>query len=74
MPKKKTDLSYEEASLEIRGILQKLEAGDTPIDQILQEVERASGLIQFCKSKLHQVSDSLNKALDPEAPSQMTEE
>jgi exodeoxyribonuclease VII small subunit len=64
MVKKKTDLSYEEASLEIQKILDKLESGEIAMDNIIQEVERATELIQYCKNKLHQVSDKLKQTFE----------
>jgi exodeoxyribonuclease VII small subunit len=72
MSKKKTEasISYEEATIEIQQILKKLESGNTPIDQILAELQRATELIRFCKSKLHQVSESLTDMMKEEEGTQ----
>jgi exodeoxyribonuclease VII small subunit len=62
MAKKKEELSYEVASREIQAILSRLERGETDIDAVLEEVNRATALIGLCKSRLHQLTDGLKKA------------
>ncbi len=66
MVKKKTELSYEEANMEIQRILDRLESGEIAMDHIIQEVERATELIHYCKSKLHQISDKLKQSFEPD--------
>ena len=55
--------SYREALSEIEEIIGKLENGDADIDEITEEVKRASELIKYCKQKLHSTEQELNDIL-----------
>ena len=52
--------TYEQALQELQTIVQSLEAGTIPIDQLSQKVEQATQLIQYCQSKLRHTEKHLN--------------
>jgi exodeoxyribonuclease VII small subunit len=64
MNKKKGELTYEDASSEIKEILSRLERGDIQMEDLIKDVERASFLLNYCKGRLHGISDNLEKVLD----------
>ncbi len=46
------DLSFEEALEELEGIVEKLEAGDAPLEQSITIYQRGAQLKAHCESKL----------------------
>lgn len=44
--------TYAAASAELESILHEIETGDTDIDVLSEQVERAAELIKFCREKL----------------------
>ena len=56
--------NYREALSEIENIINRLESGESDIDEIAKEVKRASELIKFCKAKLHSTEEELNDILN----------
>jgi len=46
------DLSFEEALEELEGIVEKLEAGDAPLEQSISIYQRGAQLKAHCESKL----------------------
>ncbi len=59
--KKETPKSYQEALEELQGIKASLESGDIGIDGIQVAISRAGFLLDFCKSKLRNVQESIEK-------------
>ena len=57
-------MSYEEAYSELQLILEKIESGQLNVDQLASEVKKASGLIKFCKSKLYETEEEIEKILE----------
>ncbi len=47
--------SYEDATRELRQIIDRLESSETKIDEIETQIQRAERLIEFCKTKISQV-------------------
>ena len=56
-------LSYAEAFSELQSILAKLENQELDVDQLSEHVKKASQLIRFCKSKLHDTEEEIEKIL-----------
>ena len=61
---KKQEQTYIEAVAEIEIIIKKIEDSDLNVDELSNDVERASQLINFCKSKLYATEENINKILD----------
>ena len=48
----KENINFEEAMLELEGIVKKLEAGSLSLDESLEAFEKAVGLVKLCNEKL----------------------
>lgn len=57
-------MNYEEAFAELQTILAKIESGELNVDELAKEVKKASGLIKFCKSKLYETEEEIEKILE----------
>ena len=56
--------SYTQATEELEEILHSLEETDeVNMDSISEKVKRASELMQFCKKKLYQLDEDLEKII-----------
>ena len=53
------ELSYEEAMKMLTAMLEKLEDGSIPIDQLEATIDRANELVAFCQNKLRLINDKL---------------
>ncbi|MCK4922802.1 MAG: exodeoxyribonuclease VII small subunit [Bacteroidales bacterium] len=60
----KKNITYNEAVKDIELILQHLEEEDLDVDQLADKVKKATELIQFCKDKLKNTEEEVNKILD----------
>ena len=49
---KNSELTFEEAMIQLRKIVADLESGDAPLDKSLELFEKAVGLVKFCNEKL----------------------
>lgn len=56
-------MSYKEAMAEIEEIVLKLENNQLDVDELSVRVKRVSELITFCKSKLHETEEEVEKVL-----------
>ena len=56
-------LNYKEAMAEIESIVTKLEDNQLDVDELSEKVKRVSELIAFCKSKLHDTEEEVEKIL-----------
>ncbi len=56
--------TYEEALSEIKEIVSALQEGSISIDQLSEEVGKASELIQYCRTKLRKTSSELEKMFE----------
>jgi exodeoxyribonuclease VII small subunit len=45
-------VTFEEAQKELEGIVQRLESGETPLDEALKLWERGEELYRFCRERL----------------------
>ena len=55
--------SYKESMAEIEEIVAKLENNQLDIDELSEKVKRVSELITYCKSKLHETEEEVDKIL-----------
>ena len=56
-------MKYEEAYNELQEILENLESGSTPLQQLPTQVKRASQLIKFCKDELRGIQNALSSTV-----------
>lgn len=56
-------LPYEVAVAEIEAILEAVEGGELPIDELAPRVERAALLLQRCRHVLHQTELRVTEAV-----------
>lgn len=59
----KTKITYTEAVAEIEEILRQIEEDELDVDQLSEQVKRASLLIKICKEKLHKTEEDIEKIL-----------
>jgi exodeoxyribonuclease VII small subunit len=57
------DISYREATNEIEAILEKIENGETDIDALSKEIERAASLLQICKERLFRTEQEVESII-----------
>ncbi|RQO57368.1 exodeoxyribonuclease VII small subunit [Paucibacter sp. KBW04] len=58
-------LSYEQALAELERLLAGMEAGQLPLDQLLESYRRGAELLGFCRAKLQAVEQQV-KVLEGE--------
>ena len=58
-----SNITYKEALAEIEQIVANLEADRLDIDQLSVSVKRVTELIKFCKGKLKETSEDVEKTL-----------
>jgi exodeoxyribonuclease VII small subunit len=51
--------SYEQALAELDRIVQQMEAGQMPLDQLLDGYRRGADLLAFCRSRLQAVEEQV---------------
>lgn len=56
-------MSYSEAFTELQSILTQLENQELDVDKLSDQVKKASELIKYCKSKLHDTEEEIEKIL-----------
>ncbi len=59
----KKNISYAEAIKQIEDILSKIENGEPDVDELTKLVKRVSDLINYCKSKLFETEQEIEKIL-----------
>ncbi|MCK9414118.1 MAG: exodeoxyribonuclease VII small subunit [Prolixibacteraceae bacterium] len=59
----KKGLSYKEAIGEIEDILKQIENDEPDVDQLSEKVKRLSVLVTWCREKLHQTEEEIEKIL-----------
>jgi len=57
---------YRQSIEEIEAILAKIESGETDIDDLAEEIKRASKLLQDCKEKLFRTEQEVEKIMKVE--------
>lgn len=61
---KKEVITYTAAKAEIEKIVALIESDELDVDQLTKHVKRASELVVFCKQKLTETDEELQKVLD----------
>lgn len=56
-------LSYGEAIAEIEEIIKKIEREELDVDELSDQVKRVSYLINYCREKLRNTENEVNKIL-----------
>jgi len=59
----KKGLSYKEAIIEIEEILRQIENEEPEVDQLSEKVKRLSALVSWCREKLHNTEEEIEKIL-----------
>jgi exodeoxyribonuclease VII small subunit len=60
-PAPDTHPSYDAALAELQEIVRNLESDSSGIDQLAEQVKRASELLAFCRAKLRQTETEIEK-------------
>ena len=59
--KKEKELSFEESLDQLEEIVKKLEAGDVPLDNAIEEFNKAMKLSKVCDDKLKRAEEAITK-------------
>ena len=59
--KKEKELSFEESLEKLEDIVKKLEVGDVPLDDAIEEFNKAMKLAKSCDEKLKKAEESITK-------------
>jgi exodeoxyribonuclease VII small subunit len=59
----KINLTYEQALARIEEITGQIETGEMNVDELAKQVKEASDLLKFCKSKLFETEQEIEKIL-----------
>ena len=59
--KKEKELSFEESLESLEEIVKKLETGDVPLDDAIDEFNKAMKLAKSCDEKLKKAEESITK-------------
>jgi exodeoxyribonuclease VII small subunit len=46
------EMSYQDALVELEGLLKRIESDATSLDDLARDVERAASLIAFCRERI----------------------
>ena len=57
------DLTYSEALEELRAIHARLSAPDVDVDRLLEDVQRAAELLEFCQKRITAIGEQLEVVL-----------
>lgn len=60
----KKDQTYSDAMKRLEEIVRKIESGEMDIDSLAENLKEAKQLVAFCKGKLQQVEDEVNKIME----------
>ena len=55
------DLSFEESLEQLEEIVNKLETGDVPLDDAIDEFTKAMQLVKICNAKLNNAEEAIAK-------------
>ena len=58
-PSQKEPASYEQALAELDRLVQQLEGGQLPLDQLLDGYRRGAELLAYCRGRLQAVEDQV---------------
>jgi exodeoxyribonuclease VII small subunit len=60
---KKQELTYASAIAEIEEIMAQIESNELNIDKLTESVKRVTALIKFCKTKLYETEEEVNRVI-----------
>lgn len=60
----KENPNYTDAFQELQTIVQKMEDANISVDELTQNIERATFLINICKNKLTKTEEEVNKIIE----------
>lgn len=58
------DLTFEESLEQLDEIVNKLEKGDVPLDDAIDEFDKAMKLVKICTDKLNAAEESIAKIVE----------
>lgn len=58
------ELTYTEAFEQLQEIVQKMENADISVDELSDNIKKATQLIKICKDKLTKTEQEVNKTID----------
>ena len=58
------NLSFEESLEQLEEIVNKLEKGDVPLDEAIDEFNNAMQLVKVCNEKLNKAEESIAKIVE----------
>jgi exodeoxyribonuclease VII small subunit len=58
------ELSFEESLEKLEEIVNKLENGDVPLDDAIEEFKNAMDLVKICNDKLNAAEESIAKIVE----------
>jgi exodeoxyribonuclease VII small subunit len=58
------NLSFEESLEKLEEIVNKLESGDVPLDDAIEEFKNAMDLVKICNDKLNSAEESIAKIVE----------
>lgn len=62
--KKEKELSFEESLVMLEEIVKKLEVGDVPLDDAINEFNKAMKLAKTCDEKLKNAEEAISKLVN----------
>lgn len=57
----KEPLAFEEALHRLEGVVERMETGELPLDQLLQQFEEGTRLVKICQGKLEEAELKIQK-------------
>ena len=57
------EAGYRESIEEIQAILDKIEKGETDVDELADEIKRAAQLLKTCKDKLFRMEQDVKEVI-----------
>jgi len=57
------EMTYNEAFEQLKNIVKQMENADISVDDLADNLKKASGLIAICKDKLTKTENEVNKAI-----------
>ncbi|SFH78773.1 exodeoxyribonuclease VII small subunit [Pisciglobus halotolerans] len=64
MSQQAKELKFEEAMQQLEQIVARLEQGDVPLEEALEQFQKGVQLSKFCKDKLENAEKTLTKIVD----------
>ncbi|CZQ87438.1 exonuclease vii small subunit [Trichococcus palustris] len=65
MTQSKNKLSFEEAMTQLEAIVTKLESGDVPLEEALEQFKAGMSLSKYCQDTLNNAEKTLTKIVAP---------